>query len=113
MNEEHKNLYEGMFIISSRLSEDARSGALDKVLERITGHDGEVHKLLEMGRRKLAYEINGHREGYFYLVYFSFHPSEIQSMWKDFHLHEDLVRFMTLRTEEVREALEFKSLVEA
>lgn len=108
-----KNLYEGMYIISSRLSDEARANALDKILNGIKEHDGEVVKIIEMGRRKLAYEIAGHREGYYFLVYFEVIPSAISELWNEYHLHEDLVRFVTLRTDKVLENLEFKALAEA
>ena len=34
----------------------------------------------------------------------------VNEMWQEYHLHEDLIRFMTLETEEVKETLEFKPL---
>ncbi|MBB65036.1 MAG: 30S ribosomal protein S6 [Waddliaceae bacterium] len=111
--DEQKNLYEGMYVISSRLSDEARGHALEKVLDGIKSRNGEIVKMIEMGRRKLAYEISGHREGYYFLVYFEVAPSAIAEMWNEYHLHEDLVRFMTLRAESVLENLEFKALAEA
>lgn len=112
MKEETKRLYEGMFIINAMLSDDARSTALEKVVSVITKRGGEIRHILEMGRRKLAYEIEGRREGHYYLLYFEVVPSAISKMWKEFHLNEDLLRFITLRTDEVREKLEFKQLVQ-
>ncbi|MBT3394351.1 MAG: 30S ribosomal protein S6 [Waddliaceae bacterium] len=112
MNKEKKNLYEGMYILSSTLSDDARKKALDKIVVEITSQHGEIHKIHEQGRRKLAYEIDGHLEGYYYLIYFSIAPSAIEELWKEYHLNEDLVRFMTIRAEEVKETLEFKTLEE-
>jgi len=106
------NLYEGMFIFSTTLSEDARQKAFQKVIGEITERSGEIEQIHEMGRRKLAYEIEGHMSGYYYLVYFSLAPSGISEIWREYHLNEDLVRFMTLRASEVKETLEFKSLAE-
>lgn len=109
---QNKNLYEGMYIISSSLSEEARSKALDRITTGITDKGGEIHKIHDQGRKRLAYEVNGHREGHYFLVYFSVVPTAIEEMWQEYHLNEDLVRFITLRTEEVKETLEFKSLAE-
>lgn len=105
------NLYEGMYILSATLSEDARKKALDKIIASITEEGGEVHKIFDQGRRKMAYEIEGKREGYYYLLYFSANSSGIAQKWRDYHLNEDLIRFMTLRTPSVPENLEFKQLV--
>jgi small subunit ribosomal protein S6 len=112
MSQHAQNLYEGMYVISATLSDDARHKALDKVLNGITSRGGAVKKVHEQGRRRLAYEIDGHREGYYYVVYFDVHPSAISDMWQEYHLNEDLVRFITLRTNHVMDKIEFKPLVE-
>ena len=107
-----QNLYEGMYIISSTLSEDARAKAFEKIQNGITERGGKIHKVHDQGRRRLAYDIDGHREGHYYLVYFSVAAEAIAEMWKDYHLNEDLVRFLTLTADEVREKIEFKCLAE-
>ncbi|HSW86865.1 MAG TPA: 30S ribosomal protein S6 [Rhabdochlamydiaceae bacterium] len=112
MSKQKKHLYEGMYILSATLSEDARQKALERITSSISERDGEVLKLFEQGRRKLAYEINGRREGYYYVIYFNVPTSVITDLWKDYHLNEDLIRFMTMRTDSVPEKLEFKSLIE-
>lgn len=110
MSEKKQNLYEGMYIISATLSDDARHKAFEKIEKGITGRGGEIVKLHDQGRRRLAYPIDGHREGYYYLVYFNLIPAAISELWQEYHLHEDLVRFVTLRTEKVMEKIEFKSI---
>src|ERR1700722_19830671 len=112
MTKQKKQLYEGMYILSATLSEEARQKALDKITSSITGREGELHKIHDQGRHKLAYEINGRREGYYYLIYFSVPTSSIKEMWREYHLNEDLIRFLTLRTELVMETLEFKQIVQ-
>ncbi|MCP5469326.1 MAG: 30S ribosomal protein S6 [Chlamydiales bacterium] len=105
-----KQLYEGMYILSSTLSEGARSKALERILEGIKAKGGEVHKTHDQGRKKLAYEMRGFREGHYYLLYFSAPSTALEELWKDYHLNEDLIRFMTLRADEVKEEIEFKPL---
>ncbi|KAF3362116.1 30S ribosomal protein S6 [Chlamydiales bacterium STE3] len=112
MKEEKKNLYEGMYILSATLSDEARNRALDRIQAGITKHEGEIVKIHTQGRKRLAYEIDGHREGYYFLIYFNVKPSAINELWQEYHLNEDLVRFLTLRAEKVMEKIEFKSLVE-
>ncbi|ADI38183.1 30S ribosomal protein S6 [Waddlia chondrophila 2032/99] len=113
MGENKQNLYEGMYIISATLSEDARSKALERVQNEITSRGGEIHKVHEQGKKRMAYEIDGHREGHYYVIYFSVSPAAISEVWNEYHLHEDLVRFITLRTEKVLEKIEFKALAES
>lgn len=113
MGEENKNLYEGMYIISAILSEDARSKALERAQNEITQRGGEILKIHELGKKRMTYEVNGHREGYYYVIYFSVKPSAITEVWSEYHLHEDLVRFITLRADKVLEKIEFKALAES
>lgn len=112
MSEQKQNLYEGMYIISATLSDDARQKALEKIKKGITERGGEILKIHEQGRRRLAYEIEGHREGHYYVIYFNVKPSAIPELWQEYHLHEDLIRFITLRTDQVMEKIEFKVLEE-
>ncbi len=108
--DKRRALYEGMYILSATLSDDSRKKAFDKITDGITSKGGEIHKIHEQGRKKLAYEIDGKREGYYYVLYFTAPTQTIGELWKEYHLHEDLIRFMTMRTEKVLETLEFQPL---
>lgn len=107
-----KNLYEGMYILSATLSDEARNKAIDKIQAGITSRGGDIVKLHQQGRKKLAYEIEGHREGYYYVMYFNVDTQAVTDLWQEYHLNEDLVRFITLRTENVLDKIEFKPLEE-
>lgn len=110
MRQKRIGLYEGMYILSATLSDESRKKAFDKIIDGITEKGGKVVKIHELGRRKLAYEIDGKREGYYYVLFFESLTSSILELWKEYHLHEDLIRFMTTRVEKVLESLEFKPL---
>ena len=112
MSQPREGLYEGMYVLSATLSDDAREKALEKILGGITHHKGEIKKIHKQGRKRLAYEINGHREGYYYLIYFTAPTSLISELWHEYHLNEDLVRFITLKADKVMEKIEFKPLIE-
>ncbi|MDE3056269.1 MAG: 30S ribosomal protein S6 [Verrucomicrobiota bacterium] len=107
MARERKQLYEGMYILSATLSEESRKKAFAKITDGIAAKSGEIHKIHERGRTRLAYEIDGKREGFYYVLYFSLPTVAVKELWKEYQLHEDLIRFMTLRTEHVLENLEF------
>ncbi len=110
MTQKRPNLYEGMYVISATLSDDARNKALDKIQEGITQKGGEIIKVHNQGRKRLAYEIDGHREGFYFVIYFNSNPSAISELWQEYHLNEDLIRFITLRTDKVLDKIEFKTI---
>lgn len=112
MKQATPQLYEGMYVLSAHLSDDARTKAFEKIREKITSRGGEIKKIHDQGRRRLAYEINRHREGYYYLMYFTLSPDCINELWQEYHHNEDLIRFVTLRTDTVLNEIKFKPLVE-
>jgi small subunit ribosomal protein S6 len=112
MAKQRSHLYEGMYILSASLSEEARQKALEKINHGITARGGEILKVFDQGRRKLAYEINGRREGHYFILYFSTLTKNLAEMWKEYHLNEDLIRYLTLRTPVVPEKIEFKPLMQ-
>ncbi len=105
-----KQLYEGMYILSATLSDDARQKALDKITSGITDRGGEIHKIHDQGRKKMAYEIDGKREGHYFLIYFTSPANVLNDLWRDYHLNEDLIRFVTMTADQVMEKVEFKPL---
>ncbi|MBS0628851.1 MAG: 30S ribosomal protein S6 [Verrucomicrobia bacterium] len=110
MPKSRQHLYEGMYILSATLSEDARKKAIEKITSSIEHHAGKVHKVFEQGRKKLAYEIDGRKEGFYYVLYFTAGSSSMPELWREYQLNEDLIRFMTLRADSVPEKIEFKVL---
>ena len=103
-------LYEGMYIISSSLSEDARGKALSRITSSIEEHGGKIEKTHDWGRRKLAYSIDRKKEGHFYILYYTLPASQMKELWEEYKLNEDLLRFMTTQADEAKEKIEFKSL---
>jgi len=65
------HIYELMFILNPELAEDEQ----ESYLQRVRGYLGEaeatIYSFKEWGLRRLAYTIQGHREGRYYLVHFS------------------------------------------
>ncbi|MDB6081282.1 MAG: rpsF [Chlamydiia bacterium] len=112
MKEEKPQLYEGMYILSAQLTEDAKAKAFEKIKAGIVQRGGEIRKVHEQGKRRLAYIIGNHREGNYFLIYFDAKPSAIPELWEEYRLNENLVRFMTTKTDEVLDELKFKQLPE-
>lgn len=107
-----KQLYEEMYILNAALSEDARQKCLERITTGIAERGGEIHKIHDQGRKKLSHEIRGLREGHYFLLYFTALTTAFAELWREYHLNEDLLRFLTMKTDAVRETIEFKKLPE-
>ncbi|MBS0622255.1 MAG: 30S ribosomal protein S6 [Verrucomicrobia bacterium] len=112
MTKKKEQLYEGMYILNAGLSEEAKGKALEKLKEQIVSHGGKVEKVHDWGRRRLAYEIGGKREGYYYILYFVAPTEAKKELFREYSLNEDLLRYMTLQVEEVVDEIKFKPLIE-
>ena len=60
--------YETIFIINPDLSEEDIKGLIEKVSGIIQSLQGEVSKIEEWGKKKLAYEVKKMSKGYFVLL---------------------------------------------
>ena len=65
--------YELMYIINPNLSEEETAAVVEK-FKALVEANGTLDELEEMGKRKLAYEINYISEGYYVLVKFTSGP---------------------------------------
>ena len=65
--------YELMYIINPNLSEEETAAAVEK-FKALVEQNGTLEEMEEMGKRKLAYEINYISEGYYVLVKFTSGP---------------------------------------
>lgn len=107
-----QNLYEGMYVLNAHISDDSRNHAFEKIKNGVINRGGEIVKIHDQGRRRLAYEINRQKEGYYYLVYFRLPTDDVADLWQEYHLNENLLRFVTLRTDTVLDEIKFKQLPE-
>ena len=65
--------YELMYIINPNLSEEETAAVVEK-FKALVEQNGTLEEMEEMGKRKLAYEINYISEGYYVLVKFTSVP---------------------------------------
>jgi len=112
MKQEQANLYEGMYILNAHIDDATRQKVFEKIKADVVKHGGEVVKIHDMKKRALMYQIGPHREGHYYLMYFKAMPSKINEMWREYRLNENIIRFMTMRAENVLEELKFQQLTE-
>lgn len=93
------NKYELTVVINAKIEDDARTEALDKVKALIERFGGTVTNVDEAGKKRLAYEIQKMREGYYYFIQFdasSDAPAEIE---RRVRIMETIMRFLCVRVD--------------
>ena len=60
--------YELGFILNPEVSEEQTSAILERIEKIVNNYDGQVVKVNQWGRRRLAYPIEHHRDGYYVFI---------------------------------------------
>src|SRR5579875_1930425 len=63
--------YESMYILKPELESEQTATLVAKYQSLVTEHGGQIDQVQEIGKRRLAYEIDKNREGYYVLMQFS------------------------------------------
>lgn len=63
-------LYEAMYILDTTIEEAEREEAIAALESHVVAQGGEVISTKDFGRRRLAFEIENHREGFYKILYF-------------------------------------------
>ena len=63
------NQYEVMYIIDATLEDSARNELINRFSDLVKKNGGEIDRVDEWGKRRLAYAINYKTEGYYVLMH--------------------------------------------
>ena len=95
-------LYESVFIARQDISSGQVDTLADEMEKLILDNGGSVARREYWGLRNLAYRMKKNRKGH-YVMFNLDAPSEaVQEMERNLRLHEDVLRYMTIRLEELR-----------
>lgn len=92
--------YEVMYILRPDLQEEAYKASVERFASILTSDGGEIEKAQEMGKKRLAYEINDYREGFYVLVNFQAEPKVVSELERVMKISDDVVRYLIVREEE-------------
>ena len=93
------NKYELSVVVNAKIEDDARTATIEKVKEYITRFGGTITNVDEWGKKRLAYEIQKMREGYYYFIQFESDSSCPAEVEKSVRIMENVIRFLCVRPE--------------
>ena len=96
-------LYESVIIGRQDLTNSQFETLIDEFTSVIKSHDGEIKKTEYWGIRNLAYKINKNRKAHYYMLNISSSPETITEYERLLGLHEDIIRFLTVKIDKVDE----------
>lgn len=89
-------VYEGLFLFDSNRYARDPSGVPASINDAIKDAGGEMLASRLWSEQKLAYPINGHRKGTYWLTYFRIDPLKLSGLNRTFQLNDGVLRNLVL-----------------
>ena len=94
------NKYELAVVVNAKIEDEERAAVVDKCKALIERFGGTITNVDEQGKKKLAYEIQKMREGFYYFIQFdaeSTAPAEIEARVR---IMDNVLRYLCVRQDE-------------
>lgn len=91
--------YELCVVVSAKIEDEERAATLDKVKALIERFGGQVANIDDCGKKRLAYEIQKMKEGFYYFIQFEAEtsaPAEIESRMR---IMDNVLRYLIVKPE--------------
>ena len=93
------NQYEVMYIIDTAIDEQARTALINRFSGLVEANGGQVDRVDEWGKRRLAYPINYKTEGYYVLMYIAAPADLPRELERNLQISDSVLRYMVIRFE--------------
>ena len=93
-------LYEHIFMARQDVSSQQVDALVEHFKTVLEANEGSVGKIENWGLKTLPYRVNKNRKAHYALMNIDAPASAIQEMERQMRLHEDVLRYMTIRVEE-------------
>jgi small subunit ribosomal protein S6 len=92
--------YELMVVMTPDLDEDGVNAVTERVTTLVTQRGGEVVDVQAWGRRRLAYQIDNHRDGYYTVAKLKLDPEAADPLDRGLRLADPVIRHLLVRLDE-------------
>lgn len=94
------NKYELAVVVSAKIEDEERAAVVEKCKALVERFGGNITEVDEWGKRRLAYEVQKMKEGFYYFIRFeadSTAPGEIESRIR---IMDNVIRYLCVRQNE-------------
>ncbi len=89
--------YETIFIMDPDLEDEQALSTVEKVKGIITQATGEILKVEDWGKRKLAYDVKKKSKGHYILIHFLGSPALLSELERNFRVMDAVIKFQSVR----------------
>lgn len=91
------NKYELALVVNAKIEDEARAAVVEKAKGYITRYNGNITEVEEWGKKRLAYEIQKMREGYYYFIQFEAEADAPAQIEENVRIMDNVLRFLCVR----------------
>jgi len=95
--------YEHIFMARQDVSSQQVDALVEHFKTVLEGNGGSVSRIENWGLKTLPYRVNKNRKAHYALINIDAPAAAIQEMERQMRLHEDVLRYMTVKVEEHEE----------
>lgn len=92
--------YEVMYIIRPNIDDESKKAVVERFNKVLTDNGAEITETKDWGKRRLAYEIEDYRDGYYQIINFTAEPSAVQEFDRLAKISEDIIRHLIVKEDE-------------
>ncbi len=93
------NKYELTIVLNAKLEDEERAAAMEKINGYITRFGGTVTGVDEWGKKRLAYEIQKMKEGFYYFIKFDGASNTPNDLEENVRIMEPVIRYLCVKQE--------------
>ena len=91
------NKYELAVVVNAKIEDDVRTATIEKVKEYVVRYGGTITNVDEWGKKRLAYEIQKMREGFYYFIQFEAYATAPAEIERHVRIMENVIRYLCVR----------------
>lgn len=91
--------YELALVVNAKIEDEAREAVVEKAKNYVTRYGGTVTEVEEWGKKRLAYEVQKMREGFYYFIQFEADatcPAEVE---RHVRIMDNVLRYLVVKKE--------------
>ena len=91
------NKYELVLVVNAKIEDDASAAVVEKAIAYVTRFGGTVTEVEDWGKKRLAYEIQHMKEGFYYFIQFEADAACPAELEKRVRIMDNVLRYLVVR----------------
>ncbi len=94
------NKYELAVVVSAKIEDEERAQIIEKCKALVERFGGTITEVDEWGKKRLAYEVQKMKEGFYYFIRFDAEPTVPAEIESRVRIMDNVIRYLVVRQDE-------------